>query len=93
MEKRELEDRVNHAQAENVAGTCSGAWHNMVEYQLRVEIERLREALRKAERYLLKLVASGQGQDGKWHEAKVCQVCGATIKTPGQGHGKDCVFA
>ena len=56
-------------------------------------IAKLREALRKAERHLLKLTASGQGRDGKWHEVKVCQVCGATIKTPGQGHGKDCVFA
>ena len=93
MEKRELEQRVNDARARNAEGTCSDDWHKMVEYELRVEIERLREALRKAERYLLKLTASGQGQDGKWHEVKVCQVCGATIKTPGQGHGKDCVFA
>lgn len=92
MTKDELEQRVNEARAKNLDGTVSRKWHDTVEYALRIEILRLREALRKAERHLLKLVASGQGHDGKWHEVKVCQVCGATIKTPGKGHREDCAF-
>lgn len=57
------------------------------------EIAKLREALRKMdERYGCVVSASGQGHDGKWHEVKVCQVCGATIKTSGKGHEKHCTF-
>lgn len=56
------------------------------------EIAKLREDLRRAERYVCKLTASGQGRDGKWHEEKVCQICQAVIKTPGQGHKKHCAF-
>jgi len=97
MTKDELKQRINHAQVENVAGTVSGTWRDMVEYALRIEILRLREALRKAERHLLKLTASGQGRDGKWHDRCTCHVCGAVVDVdknhPVTGHNEDCVFA
>ena len=97
MEKRELEQRVDDAQAENVAGTVSGAWHNMVEYTLRLEIERLRAALRKLEPYALTRFSGGQGRDGRWHDRRTCHVCGAVVDVDAghhvTGHSEDCVFA
>lgn len=44
MTKDELEQRVNEARAKNLEGTVSQKWHDMVEYTLRAEIDRQREA-------------------------------------------------
>jgi len=91
MTKDELEQRVNDARARNAEGTCSDDWHKMVEYELRVEIERLREALRKAEIHACSYSAD-MGFGGKCRELLVCRVCGATLKKWGQGHREDCAF-
>ena len=96
MTKDELEQRLAAARAENVDGTCSRDWHNMVEHTLRAEIERLRAALHKLEPFAYTAFAGGQGQDGKWHDERTCRVCGAAIEMHedrhGAGHRDDCVF-
>ena len=100
MDKRELEDRVDAARAENV-GTCSGAWKRMVDYTeeqnagqwreqaitLEAENERLRAALSKLEPFAYTAFAGGQGQDGKWHDERTCRVCGAAIEMHEDRHG------
>jgi len=91
IENERLCEQVSRVQ-HDAEGTVSRAWHDAIEYSLRREIERLRENLRKAERFACKLSASGQGQDGKYHTVKVCRLCRAVIKTPGIGHGENCVF-
>lgn len=44
------------------------------------ENERLRASLSKLEPLALKPHTSGQGIDGKWHEARICAICGALFK-------------
>jgi len=97
MTKDELKQRINHAQVENVAGTVSGTWRDMVEYELRLEIERLCAALSKLEPYALTQFSGGQGRDGKWHDRRTCHVCGAVVEVDEDhrvtGHESDCVYA
>ena len=61
MTKDELEQRVNDARARNAEGTCSDDWHKMVEYELRVEIERLR-VLREGGKTWFDILTCGQTQ-------------------------------
>ena len=92
MTREELEQRVIDARAENLDGTVSRKWHDTVEYALRIEILRLRAALRKVERYALEFGDLGQRCNGTRRTANVCRVCGAVIETLDSGHRDFCAF-
>jgi len=56
------------------------------------EIAKLREALRKVERYALEFGDLGQRCNGTRRTANVCRVCGAVIETLDSGHRDFCAF-